>query len=211
DSQSAIPNPKLLRGDLDNIVLKALRKEPERRYASVDQFSEDIRRYLEGRPVIARKDTLGYRTSKFIARNKIAVAAAALILLSLIGGIHTTGLPAHRANQQRARAEQRFNDVRHLANSLLFELHGAIENLPGSTAARELLVKRALEYLESLAQEAENDSCLQRELTSAYVKVGNVQGNPNNANLGDAAGALQSYRQAQKIADQILTANPMDS
>ncbi|HWY50977.1 MAG TPA: protein kinase [Chthoniobacterales bacterium] len=211
DSQSEIRNPKLLRGDLDNIVLKALRKEPERRYASVDEFSEDIRRYLEGRPVIARKDTLGYRTSKFVARNKIAVAAAVLIILSLIGGIVTTGWEAHRANQQRARAERRFNEVRQLANSLLFEFHGAIENLPGSTAARGLLVKRALEYLDSLAQETENDPSLQRELSSAYVKVGNVQGNPNNANLGDTAGALQSYRQAQKIADQILSGNPMDS
>jgi len=211
DPQSTIRNPRLLRGDLDNIVLKALRKEPERRYASVDQLSEDIRRHLEGRPVIARKDTLGYRTSKFVARNKIAVAAAALVILSLIGGIATTGWQAHRANQQRARAERRFNEVRQLANSLLFELHGAIENLPGSTAARELLVKRASEYLDSLAQEAENDVSLQRELASAYVKVGNVQGNPNNANLGDTAGALQSYRRAQQITDQILTGNPMDS
>ena len=202
---------KILRGDLDNIVLKALRKEPERRYASVGEFSEDIRRHLEGRPVIARKDTLGYRTSKFVARNKIAVAATALIILSLIGGIATTGWQAHRANQQRARAERRFDDVRKLANSLVFELHGAIESLPGSTSARELIVKRALEYLDSLAQEAENDLSLQRELSSAYVKVGNVQGNPNNANLGNPAGALQSYRQAQKIADQILTANPMDA
>jgi len=209
--RSEIRNPKLLRGDLDNIVLMAMRKEPGRRYASVGQFSEDIRRHLEGRPVIARKDTLGYRTSKFVARNKIAVAATVLIILSLIGGIATTGWQAHRANRQSARAERRFNQVRQLANSLLFELHGAIENLPGSTAARELLVKRALEYLDSLAQEAENDLSLQRELASAYVKVGNVQGNPNNANLGDAAGALQSYRQAQKIADQILTGNPMDS
>ena len=210
-SKPQISTPKILQGDLDNIVLMAMRKEPERRYASVGQFSEDIRRHLEGLPVIARKDTLGYRTSKFVARNKIAVAAAALIILSLIGGIATTGWQAHRANQQRARAERRFNQVRQLANSLLFELHGAIENLPGSTAARELLVKRALEYLDSLAQEAENDLSLQRELASAYVKVGNVQGNPNNANLGDAAGALQSYRQAQKIADQILTGTPMDS
>ena len=209
--KSEIRNQKILRGDLDNIVLKALRKEPERRYPSVDQLSEDIRRHLEGRPVIARKDTLGYRTSKFVARNKIAVAAAAVVIVSLIGGIATSGWEAHRADQQRARAERRFNEVRQLANSLLFELHGAIENLPGSTAARELLVKRALEYLDSLAQEAENDVSLQRELASAYVKVGNVQGNPNNANLGDTAGALQSYRRAQQIADQILTGNPMDS
>src|SRR4029077_11331873 len=144
-------------------------------------------------------------------RNKIAVAAAALILLSLIGGIIATGWQAHRANQQRARAERRFNDVRKLANSLVFELHSAIENLPGSTAARELLVKRALEYLNSLAQEAGGDVSLQRELAAAYVKVGNVQGNPDNANLGDTNGALKSYREAQNISGQILSANPTDS
>ena len=204
-------NYKLLRGDLDNIVLKAIRKEPERRYASVGQFSEDIRHYLEGRPVIARKGTFNYRAEKFIKRNKVAVAAAALIILSLIGGMVATAIEAHRANQQRARAERRFNEVRRLANSLLFELHGAIENLPGSTAARELLVKRALEYLDSLAQEAGGDVSLQGELASAYVKVGNVQGNPNNANLGDTDGALKSYREAEKISGQILSASPTDS
>jgi eukaryotic-like serine/threonine-protein kinase len=197
------PMPQL-RGDLDNIVLMAMRKEPERRYSSVGLFSEDIRRHLEGRPVIARKDTFNYRASKFIRRNKVGVAAAALIILSLIGGIIATGWEAHRANR-------RFNDVRRLANSLIFELHGAIENLPGSTAARELLVKRALEYLDSLAQEATGDVSLQRELVSGYLKIGNAQGNPNNANLGDTGGALQSYRQAQRIADQIVTANPTDS
>ena len=211
DQRSQITSRKILRGDLDNIVLKALRKEPERRYASVGQFSEDIRRYLEGRPVIARKDTFGYRTSKFVRRNKVAVAATALVFLSLIGGMVTTAIEAHRADQQRARAERRFNEVRRLANSLLFELHGAIENLPGSTAARELLVKRALEYLDSLAQEAAGDVSLQRELASAYVKVGNVQGNPNNANLGDTNGALKSYREAQNISGHILSANPADS
>src|SRR5438309_871687 len=105
-SKIQIPSSKILRGDLDNIVLKALRKEPERRYASVGQFSEDIRRYLEGRPVIARKDTLGYRTSKFIGRNKIAVAAAVLIVLSLVGGIVTTTWQARATRLEKARTER---------------------------------------------------------------------------------------------------------
>jgi serine/threonine protein kinase len=76
-----------LRGDLDNIVLMALRKEPERRYSSVEQLSEDIRRHLDGRPVIARKDTVGYRAGKFIQRHKLGLAAVALVILSLVGGI----------------------------------------------------------------------------------------------------------------------------
>src|SRR5712664_85981 len=145
--------PKLA-GDLDNIVLRALRKEPRERYASVDELSADIRRHLEGQPVSARKATVPYRAGKFVRRHKVGVAAAALLFLSLVGGILTTLREARIARAERARAERRFNDVRKLANSFLFEVHDAIERLPGSTAARELVIKRALEYLDKLAQEA---------------------------------------------------------
>src|SRR5262249_39357611 len=136
-----------LEGDLDNIVLMAIRKEAQRRYASVEQFSEDIRRHLEGLPVIARKDTFGYRSTKFVKRHKAGAIAATLIIASLITGLVATLWQAHIARMERAEAELRFNDVRRLANSFLFEFHDAIENLPGSTPARELVVKRALEYL----------------------------------------------------------------
>ena len=209
-SHSEVASPKLLRGDLDNIVLMALRKEPERRYSSVGQFAEDIRRHLEGLPVIARKDTLGYRSGKFIRRHRVAVAAAALVMLSLIGGMVATNWQAQRAAHQRDRAERRFAEVRRLANSLVFELHGAIENLPGSTAARELLVRRALEYLDSLAQESQDDASLQRELASAYLRIGSAQGNPNNPNLGDTAGALRSYHEALAISERLRAAQPAD-
>ena len=113
DQRTAIPKPKSLRGDLDNIILMALRKEPQRRYASVAQFSEDIRRHLEGLPVVARKDTFSYRASKFVHRNKISVAASALVLLALIGGIIATAWQAsvaraqtRAANEQRDRAQR---------------------------------------------------------------------------------------------------------
>ncbi|HEY9401174.1 MAG TPA: serine/threonine-protein kinase [Pyrinomonadaceae bacterium] len=209
--QTPFRNPKSLRGDLDNIVLLALRKEPARRYATVEQFSEDIRRYLEGLPVIARKATFAYRAAKFVGRNKVGVASASLVALAVIAGLTTTIWQARVARGERARAERRFNDVRKLANSNLFELHDAIANLPGSTPARELLVKRAVEYLDSLAQEAQGDASLQRELVAAYLKVGNVQGNPNNANLGDTPGALDSYRKALLIAERLTAADPADA
>ena len=199
---SDIANPRLLRGDLDNIVLMALRKEPERRYSSVALFAEDIRRHVDGRPVIARRDTWRYRAGKFIRRNKAGALATIIVALALIGGILTTSWQARVARAERGRAEQRFNDVRKLANAYLFEFHDAIENLPGSTPARALLVKRALEYLDSLAREAGDDVSLQREVVMAYLKVGNVQGNPQNANLGDSAGALASYRKARAIAEK---------
>ena len=198
---------KLLKGDLDNIVLKTLRKETARRYASVAQLSDDIRRYLDGRPVSARKDTVGYRAIQFVKRNKIIVAAAAVILLSLIAGIAATAVEARRANQQRARAEKRFNDVRRLASTLMFEIHDSVKDLQGSTPTRRLIVSRALEYLDSLAGEASGDPQLQRDLASAYEKIGDIQGNPYSANLGDVDGALNSYRKALAIRRRLETAN----
>jgi eukaryotic-like serine/threonine-protein kinase len=108
NQQSEFRNQKSLRGDLDNIVLMAMRKEPARRYSSVAQFSSDIRRHLEGLPVIARKDTLRYRSEKFIQRHKVAVAAAAVVFLTLIGGIFATAWQAKKAlAQARIAAEQR--------------------------------------------------------------------------------------------------------
>ena len=190
-----------LKGDIDNIVLMAMRKEPQRRYASADQFANDIKRHLAGLPVIARKDTLAYRSGKFVRRNRAAVAAVFLIFAVLVAGVVST-------MTQRARAERRFNDVRSVANSFMFEVHDAIEDLPGSTAARELLVKRALEYLDSLAREMSGDPSLQRELAAAYQKVGDVQGRPSSANLGDADGAMQSYRKALSIWESLAAADP---
>ncbi len=191
----------MLRGDLDNIILQALRKEPERRYSSVEQFSEDIRRHLVGLPVSARKDTWNYQASKFIQRNKIGVLAACLVLVSLIGGLAMT---LYQANK----AEQRFNDVRQLANSFLFEFHDAIENLPGSTAARELVVKRALEYLDKLSAEAGNDAELQNELATAYEKIGKIQGNSYYQNLGDTEGALKSYKKSLGMREKLIADDP---
>lgn len=95
---------RLLSGDLDNVILMAMRKEPARRYSSVGQFSEDIRRHLDGLPVIARKDTFQYRSQKFIQRNKLGVAAATLVVLTLIGGIVATAWQAKRVAEQRDRA-----------------------------------------------------------------------------------------------------------
>ncbi len=173
-----------LRGDLDNIVLMALRKEPERRYQSVEQFAEDIRRHLENRPVLARKDTSGYRATKFVRRNKTALTAAAVVLLVLVGGIIATSWQAQKARATQARAERRFHDVRELANSVLFDYHDAIKDLPGATKVRERLVKDALKYLDSLAGEAQGDPALQRELAAAYERVGDVRGGRRKRQLG---------------------------
>ena len=186
-------NNRQLRGDLDNILLMALRKDPARRYSSVEQFSEDIRRHLEGLPVIARADTLRYRTSKFITRHRAASIAALLFAATLIAGVAATLYQAREANRERALAERRFSEVRQLANSVVFKYHDAIAALPGSTQVREMLVKDALQYLDNLAKESAGDRSLQREVALAYLKVGNVQGRIYEANLGDVKGAISSY------------------
>jgi len=185
-----------LRGDVDNIVLKAIRKEPAARYPSADQLSEDVLRHLEGRPVLARGDAFSYLAAKFIRRNKIAVAAAAAVLCTLVGGL----IAVSRAH---ARAERRFNEVRQLAHAVVFDYHDAIEHLPGSTPVRERLVKDALKYLDSLSKEADTPD-LQREMVDAYVRISNVQGDAYHDNLGDPAGAMQSARKAVAAAEKLL-------
>ena len=187
-------------GDLDWIVLKALRKEPERRYASARELAEDIRRHLEGRPVLARPDTAGYRLGKFVRRHRAASAAALVALVAVVGGLAGSLWQWRRAEAAHAEAERRFADVRRLAGSLLFEVHDAIEVLPGSTTARALIVKRGVEYLDSLAASSV-DPALRAELAAGYLRLGDVQGRGQAASLGDAAAARESYRKAVRLAD----------
>ncbi len=180
--KSRISNPKLLRGDLDNVILKALRKESERRYSSVEQFSEDVRRYLDGLPVLASKDTWRYRAAKFARRNRRSVAFSALIFLAIIGGIAGTSWQAVRAERERDiarlerdRAERRSAELRKMSNSLVNEIERAIRDLPGSLPARKILLTRAAEQLDTLAAESDNNTDLQLELIWAYQNLGDLQ------------------------------------
>ena len=200
-----------LSGDLDNVLLMALRKEPQRRYASVGQFSRDIQLHLQDAPVLAHQDTFLYRTGKLIRRHRLVSVSAAIFILTLLGGILTTLHQARIARAERAKAERRFNDVRHLANAMMFDVHDSIKDLPGATSARKLLVDRALEYLDSLSREVTDDPSLQRELATAYEKVGDVQGLAPFANLGDTAGALASYNKALQIRLTMARSNPQDA
>jgi eukaryotic-like serine/threonine-protein kinase len=184
---SGIGGPEL-RGDLDTIVLKALQRDVGRRYRSVEQFSEDIRRYLENLPVTARPDTLLYRVSRFSKRNRWSIAAAAAVVLSLAVG-------AGVALYQRNVARQRFDQVRKLANSFL-QLHDDVERLPGSTAVREKMVATALDYLDNLGRSAGRDPELLNEVGTAYFKVAKVEGMPGQANLGKTDDALNNFQKA---------------
>ena len=189
--------------DLDQILMMALRKEPERRYQSVEQFAEDIKRYLENRPVSARPDSLWYRTRLYARRHWAGILAAAITFIAVIGG-------AGAAFYQARIAEQRFQMVRGLAHSFVFDYHDELAKVQGNTAVREKMVRKALEYLDTLSSGARNDAELQQELAAAYRKVGDTQGNPSKPNLGHPAEAIASYRKAAQIYDRLGSKYPAD-
>lgn len=201
---------RALRGDIDSIVLKALRKEPNDRYATVEQLADDIRRHLEGLPVKARRGTAWYRLRKFTARHTASVSVAAVVAGLLIASLIVSVHEARVARIEAGRAERRFNDVRELARSLVFDVHDAIRDLPGSTPARKILIDRALKYLDGLSKESGNDRALTRELAAAYERVGEVEGHFLQSNLGDAPRSLDSYQKALTLRRRLASGNPRD-
>ena len=200
-----------LAGDIDNIVLMAMRKEPQRRYASAEQFAEDIRHHLQGLPVLARRDTFGYRSMKFIRRHRLGVGAAAVIALLLVGGITGTTWGWQVAGTERDRAQRMFDQVRQIAHTFMFDFHDSIEKLDGSLGARELLVVTALGYLNGLRQEVGDDRALKRELASGYERIGDVWGGVRNPSHGDTGQALENYRTALELRKALAAASPDDT
>ena len=186
--------------DLDFILGKALRKEPDERYPSVDAFADDLRAFLEWRPVRARSGNAWYRTRKFARRYRLPVAATVLTVSSL-----TVGLLV--ANRQRAIAQHRFQQVRELANKVL-ALDGLIRVLPGSTKAREEIMAMSEKYLEGLRPDARTDQNLALEVADAYLTVARAEGVPYTANLGHYAQAEVSLRKADDLLDPVLDASP---
>jgi serine/threonine protein kinase/tetratricopeptide (TPR) repeat protein len=204
-----------LAGDLDSILLMALRKEPQRRYPSVEQFDEDIRRHLVALPVVATKGSWRYRSGKFFKRNRTGVLATAVVVLALIAGVgamlrgnRIARQQAEIAQSERGKAEKRFNDVRKLANSLIFEIHDSMQGLPGATPSRKLLLDRAVEYLDKLSQDAIGDVDLQRELAWGYQRLAAVQGDTSQSNLGQVSAAQASNRKALALFEAVAKMNP---
>ncbi|MEZ4450515.1 MAG: serine/threonine-protein kinase [Nannocystaceae bacterium] len=191
---------RAIAGDLERVVLKALEREPDRRYPSVERFSRDLGRALAGEPVEAHASTFVYRARKLLRRHRGAVLALAAVLLSLAGATVISTRQALRADEQARRAEQRTEDVRRLASAMLFEIDGELQEVEGATAARELLVRRSLAFLDVLAREAdEGDPEQLLELAAGYLKIGDIQGSPTAPNLGHPSDALASYARAMEL------------
>ncbi|WP_457330111.1 protein kinase domain-containing protein, partial [Rhizobacter sp. P5_C2] len=192
-----------LRGDLDAMVLMALRKEPTHRYASAEALADDVFRHLEGLPVHARRGAWSYRAGRFVLRHRAMVGAALVANLALTAGIGIAAYEAWQANVQRERAERHFASVRKLTNTLILDVNNAIRNLPGSTQARQLVVQTALNYLQQLSAELQGDAALQLELAGGYRQIADLQGRNAEASLGDPVAALASYERGIALAEPL--------
>ncbi len=192
--RDAPPLPAIVDTDLNAIVQKCLRKAPAGRYPSVEHFAQDIQRYLERRPVLARQGNFSYLASKFARRHWLPLTGAALLLISILTGAAAT-------YRQKQVAERRFADVRHLAKYLLFDLYDSASLVPGSTPLRADIVKNSLTYLDALAKDAAGDTDLRKEVIEGYIRLGDVQGNLNLASLGDSPRAIETYKKGLALAD----------
>ncbi len=193
DARIALPssfNPEL-KGDLENILLKALHDEPQRRYHSARELGEDVERYLEHRPVRATPDGWSYRANRFIRRHTAACVAAALALIAIVGGAAVSMFEAHRA-------QQRFAQVRDLANRFVFDFEASIRDTPGTLAARRMVASTAREYLSKLAEDAGRDASLNRELAQSYYRLSRIE-----ISSGESAAALEHLAKSVEIHEKI--------
>lgn len=196
-----------LAGDFDRIVLHALARKPEQRYLSVEQMLGDIIKFRGGFPISAQAPTFAYRSMKFVRRNALSAALAAVAGLALIGGAGASIWNARIARQEERVATSRFNAVRQLARSVIFDMYDEIRGIPGSVKARQLLVTTAVKYLDDLDAESEtqaslrHDDALQMELAAGYIRMAYIQGGVAGVNLGDTAGSMKSYRTVLRILD----------
>jgi tetratricopeptide (TPR) repeat protein len=197
--------------DLDHVLLMALRKEPAKRYGSVEQFANDLRSYLNGHAVQARRGSLAYRARKIVRRYQWPIAAAAVIAISLVTALVVSIRETRIANEQRATAQRHFNSVRKLANDMVTRVFDEIRAAPGAQKARAVLAQSAREYLEELTNHATGDHELQLELAHAWRRLGETQGGMDAPSGGDTAAALLSYTKGIDLLEQILREDPANA
>lgn len=177
---------RALRGDLDTIILKSLQKDPNRRYRSVEQFSDDLSRHLAGFPILARKDSSRYRAAKFIRRNRAAVAVALVMVLSVAGGLGGIAFGLFRAREQAARARVQADRAERI-NSVLGDMLGSIDFEIGNS---EITLRRVLDLA---AERLEKDSASSPDISAAARQA-----------IGDAYLNLGLYNEAEKHFRQAL-------
>src|SRR5579872_3603029 len=190
-----------LKGDLESILFKALRKDPLERYGTVEQFADDLEAFLESRTVRARSGNAWYRTRKFVRRYWVPVMAGSIVIASLSSGLYV-------ANRQRLVAERRFGQLRQLAHQVIFDLYDTIDRLPGAIDAQTKLVATGTQYLAGLSADAIRDKQLALEVADSYIQLARIQGVPAWNNLGQYVDALENLRKAESLLDPIVAADP---
>lgn len=202
------PLRRRLRGDLDAVLLMALRKDPARRYASAEALGDDVFRHLEGLPVQARRGAWSHRAGRFLLRHRAMVGAALLANLALVASLGLAAFEALEAQRQKARAERHVASVRSLAEVFIVDIDQAIARLPGALQARRTIVDTGLTYLQQLSREAGTDPALQLELAAGYRHIGDIQGAGSMGSLGDSDGAMASYDRALALVQPLMKASP---
>lgn len=195
---------KALSGDLDNILLKALDTEPERRYETASAFSADLRRYSEGLPVEAAGNSARYRLKRFVARNKLAVGAAGVVAVSVLAALGVSTWAYFQAETARAEADARFNQVREIAGTMMFDVYDEVGKLRGATRARELLATSAQQYLESLSTSSMSSPELQLDVGRGYARLASVIGGVDDLSLGDRFSAMAQYQKAESVLTKLV-------
>ncbi|MBK6750310.1 MAG: protein kinase [Acidobacteria bacterium] len=191
-----------LKGDLDNIVLKALEKEPEDRYSSAAEFAKDIRRHREGLPIAARPASIAYRAAKLLKRNRALSYALGSLALVILLGTGALSWQAAAKQSEKAKAERRMSDTRALATTTL-ERQAELAKLSGTMEIRKKLIEDAIGQLDLLSAESGGDGSLQTEIAAAYVQMGDIQGQPFAANLGDSEASKKSYEKARSTLEDL--------
>lgn len=175
---------RTLQGDLDNIVCMAMRKEPERRYGSAQQMANDIQRYLDGKPVLARSDTLSYRSTKFIRRHWLPVAASVSVFMMMLAFVVTTYVQSvriaaerDRVAEQREAAEHERSRAEEVSNFLvnLFKLSDPEVNRGNQVTARELLDSSTKRLQDALQDQPATKAALLSTVGAVYDSLGQYQ------------------------------------
>jgi hypothetical protein len=180
-----------LKGDLENILLKALHPEPASRYASARELAGDIERYLEHRPVRATPPRWWYRMARFVQRHALSSIAACLAGAAIVAGV---GVSLYEAR----RAQHRFNQVRELANQSIFDFERLIRDVPGTLAARQKMAATARDYLANLAGDAGGDPTLTRELAESHFLLSRAE-----FSAGQSEAALQDLQESAALLRRV--------
>jgi non-specific serine/threonine protein kinase/serine/threonine-protein kinase len=202
------PLPASIPSDLQSVVAKAMARRPEERYGSAGDLATDLANFLGGRPVAAKPPSRGYLLRKFVVRHRKSVGASVLTLLALAASAGYAWRERQTAVAARQRAELHFQAVRSLANAVLDEFTDKAAAIPGSLELRRLMAQRTLESMDALARNAGDDNRLLSDVAEAYMRLGDLLGNPSVANLGDRAGARGAYAKAAAILEPLTSRHP---